>query len=79
MLQTRQHQAEPRAFAREGFNPRARRMRLRVIAWLAGVGGFVGLLMASRYLPHPDTWRAVALVWFLAAGVLNTYFVLKRD
>ena len=78
MLQPRQFQAEPRAFGRSGLSPSARRLRLRVVVWLAGVGGFVGLLLASRYLPHPDAWRAVALVWFLAAGVLNTYFALKR-
>ena len=78
MLQSKEFRAEPRAFARGGVKPRARRLRLRVGVWLAGVGGFVALLVGSRYLPHPDAWRAVALVWFLAAGALNTYFALKR-
>ena len=79
MLQSREFQSEPRAFARTGPGPRARRMRLRFVVWLAGVAGFVGLLVASHSLPHPDAWRAAALVWFLIAGTLNTYLVLKRD
>ena len=71
--------AQPRAFGRAaGLSPRGRLARLRVMVWLAGVLGFVGLLLGARYLPHPDAWRAAAIVWFLVAGALNTYFALKR-
>jgi len=73
------HAYEPRAFGRgAGLSPYARLMRLRIVVWLVGVGGFVGLLLASRYLPHPDVWRGIAVIWFLIAGCANTYLVLKR-
>ncbi len=79
MLYSKQMEAQPRAFGRAaGLGQRARLTRLRIVVWLAGVFGFIGLLLGARYLPHPDAWRAVAIVWFLVAGVLNTYFALKR-
>ncbi len=78
MPQSRPLQSQPRAFGRAGANPRARALT-RVIVWVGGVAGFVGLLVASRYLPHPSAWRAVAIVWFFAAGAANTYYALKRN
>ena len=79
MIYSKEVGAQPRAFGRAGgLSPRARLTRLRVWVWLVGVLGFVGLLVGARYLPDPDAWRGVAIVWFLVAGVLNTYFALKR-
>ena len=79
MVHSKPLAAQPRAFGRAaGLSPRARLARLRVGVWLLGVLGFVGLLVAGRSLPHPDSWRGAALVWFLVAGGLNTYLALKR-
>jgi hypothetical protein len=78
MLDGRQFRHAPRAFGRGSLGPHARLIQLRIGVWLLGLAGFVGLLIASRYLPHPDSWRAVAIVWFLAAGVLYGVLALKR-
>jgi hypothetical protein len=78
MLAGHHHQSAPRAFGRGGLGPQARLVRLRIGVWLVGLTGFAGLLIASRYLPHPDGWRAVAIGWFLAAGALYGVLALKR-
>lgn len=42
----------------------------------AGVVGFVGLLVAARYLPgFAQPLRAGALVWFFALGFIKIVFV----
>lgn len=44
---------------------------LSLVVKIFGAGGFVGLLVASHYLPAAATpLRAVALLWFLSLGVI---------
>ena len=61
-----------------GRSSGARPPWLRLVVWLVGALGFVGLLAASRYLPHPNAWGGAAIVWLLAAGAANTYYILRR-
>jgi hypothetical protein len=47
---------------------------------VAGVAGFVALLVASAYLPHEaDPLRIAALVWFVVFGAVRTTILLRAS
>jgi hypothetical protein len=46
---------------------------------VAGVGGFVGLLVCSHYFPAiADPLRFAALVWFFAFGLIQSTFLGRQ-
>ena len=53
----------------------ARRGWLAAVSTVAGAMGFVGLLIAARYMPDQATaLRAAALVWFVGLGSIRLFF-----
>ncbi len=56
-----------------------RRRSFGFLLGAAGVAGFVGLLVASAYLPAwATTLRVGALAWFLGLGALRFALLLRR-
>jgi NhaP-type Na+/H+ or K+/H+ antiporter len=54
------------------------RLGAAFLVTVAGLIGFVGLLVASAYLPREaDALRIAALVWFVVLGAVRTTLILR--
>jgi len=50
----------------------------QTLAWVAGVGGYVGLWLAGHGSRHADDLHAVAVVWLIVFAALNANLILAR-
>ena len=50
----------------------------QVLAWVVGVGGYAGLLLAAHGSRHADELHAVAIVWLIVFGALNAHLILEK-
>jgi uncharacterized membrane protein len=54
------------------------RLAAAFLVTVAGLAGFLGLLVASAYLPREaDPLRIAALVWFVVLGAVRTALILR--
>jgi len=52
----------------------------RTAITVAGLGGFVGLLVSSHYFPSAaDSLRVLAIIWFFGFGAARFALDLKVD
>jgi len=50
----------------------------RIVVWVLGLGGYIGLLLAAHGSRHADDLRGLAIVWLIVFGGLNAHLILNR-
>jgi len=50
----------------------------QILAWVIGLGGYAGLLIAGHGSRDADALHGFAVVWLIVFGALNAHFILQR-